>query len=82
MVFTKPVTADTSITGGTVTADKSQAGKGETVTLTVKPDNTNIITEVWYDDGIKHIITADEGVYSFKMPATAVTYGATFNTVE
>ena len=68
--------ADT--TNGTVTANKTAASKGETVTLTVTPDEGYLIGSVKYNDTA---ITAQNGVYSFTMPAEDVTVTAIFTEV-
>ena len=69
------VTLPTDLVGGTVTADKTSAKYGDTVTLTIEPDNGFTIKTVKYNDTA---ITANEGVYSFIMPTEAVTVSATF----
>lgn len=69
------VTLPTDLVGGTVTADKTSAKYGEAVTLTIEPDNGFTIKTVKYNDTA---ITANEGVYSFTMPAADVTMSAEF----
>ena len=69
------VTLPTDLVGGTVTADKTSAKYGEAVTLTIEPDNGFTIKTVKYNDTA---ITANEGVYSFTMPAADVTVSAEF----
>ena len=69
------VTLPTGLTGGTVAADKTSAKFGETVTLTITPNNGFTIKTVKYNDTA---ITVDEDVYSFTMPASDVTVSATF----
>ncbi len=67
------------IDGGTVTRDKASAEVGETVTLTVTPNEGSFIEEVYYNDGAKHTLSrSDEGTYPFKMPGYDVTVGARF----
>lgn len=69
------VTLPTDLAGGTVAADKTSAKYGETVTLTVTPETGFTIKTVKYNDTT---ITANEGVYSFTMPACDVTVSAEF----
>jgi len=63
------------LTNGTVTADKTTAAAGETVTLTVTPDSGHEIDQVTVNGTP---IEAVEGVYSFEMPRSNVTVSATF----
>jgi len=69
------VTISDNLVGGTVAADKTSAKFGETVTLTITPDNGFTIKTVKYNDTA---ITANGGVYSFTMPAANVTVSAEF----
>ncbi|MBQ2616928.1 MAG: InlB B-repeat-containing protein, partial [Synergistaceae bacterium] len=66
---------------GNVTADKSGASEGESVTLTVTPSEGYNIGTVSYNDGSEHMINAVGGVYSFTMPAVSVTISATFTPI-
>ena len=75
---TYSVTVADSIANGTVTADKTTAAEGDTVTLTVTPAENYEIDSVSYNDGSDHVITPVESVYSFSMPAADVTVNATF----
>ena len=52
---------------------------GEKVTLTVTPADGYKIASVKYNDGEDHVIEPVESVYSFTMPAAAVTVSATFS---
>lgn len=61
---------------GSVTADKAQAIAGETVTLTVTADPGYKVTSVKYNDVVVEPV---ESVYSFTMPAEAVTVTAVFS---
>jgi hypothetical protein len=63
------VTAATGLNGGSISADKTFASDGETVTLTVTPDTGYIITSVSYNDGSDHVIEAVADVYSFVISA-------------
>ena len=74
------ITIDGGITNGTVTASKSKAVYGETVTLTVTPnDNYELGTLTVKDANDATVSTSgSDGTYSFTMPATAVTVNATF----
>ena len=68
-----------SIEHGNVTADKSGAVEGEIVTLTITPVEGYSISSVKYNDTE---ITANNGVYSFTMPAVSVTISVTFTPIE
>ncbi len=67
---------------GTLTADKSQASEGETVTLTVVPDADYELQGVSVLKGTTAVSTTKDatqaGVYTFTMPAQAVVVTATF----
>ena len=69
-----------SIANGTVTADKSSATAGETVTLTVNPDSGYEIGSVTYTPagGSATVINPVNGAYSFTMPSANVLISATF----
>lgn len=72
---THAITIDASITNGSVTADKTEATEGETVTLTVTPANGYERESLSYTyDGQTEAITGN----TFTMPAAAVTVTATF----
>lgn len=64
-------------TNGTVTADKNTALKGETVNLTVTPDDDYNIKNVTVTDSDGKAVTVDNN-YSFVMPESDVTVKATF----
>ena len=49
------------------------AAEGETVSFTVTPGEGYVGGIVKYNDGTDHVLTATGGVYSFTMPAKAVT---------
>ena len=66
---------------GCITFDKASALEGETVTVTVMPNEGYVLTadSLQYNDGnTDTVITATEGVYRFAMPAKAVTVTAAF----
>jgi hypothetical protein len=69
------VNVTTGIANGTVTTDKANAATGETVTLTVMPDDDCTIGSVSING---EPLEAVGGVYSFTMPARTVTVTATF----
>ena len=71
----KTITIDESVSNGTVTADKTSAAEGDTVTLTVTPDAGYAVKSVKYNDTV---IEPVEGAYSFTMPAEDVTVTAEF----
>ena len=81
-MFTHDVTIDGGMTNGTVTASKSKAAYGETVTLTPVPDGNYEISgapTVTDENNASVDVTPNgDGTYSFTMPATAVTVSATF----
>ena len=70
------VTVDTAISGGKVTADVQQAKQGDTVTLTVVPDEGYSVDSVRIN-GTQ--LTASGNVYTFRMPAENVTVTAAFS---
>ena len=75
------ITIDGGITNGTVTASKSKAVYGETVTLTPVPDGNYALGTLTVTDESSASVTVmdnGDGTYSFTMPATAVTVNATF----
>ena len=61
---------------GSLSADKALAAAGEKVTLTVTPADGYQIAAVKLDD---ESLVEEEGVYSFIMPAKAVSVTATFS---
>ncbi len=66
---------------GTVAADKTEAAEGDTVTLTVTPDNGYVLdTLTVTNGGVSVAFTAgtELNTYTFQMPAAAVTVSATF----
>ena len=81
IVYTYAVTIAGSITNGTVTASKSKAAYGETVTLTATPAaGYALVKPTVTDENSDNVAVTDngDGTYSFTMPATAVTVNATF----
>ena len=76
------VEIDSAIHGGTVTADKSSAREGDTVTLTVTPDAGMKLYRLSYIEQDEHTEKSSEkgndGSWSFKMPAADVIVYATF----
>lgn len=76
---TYSVTVDSSITNGTVTADKATAEEHETVTLTVSPNNGYELTSLSVTaNGSSVTVTGSGSTYTFTMPASNVTVNATF----
>lgn len=73
---TYTVTIDSDILHGTVEADKYTAAEGETVTLTVVPDDGYNVNSVLVNN---ELLIPEDGVYSFEMPATNVTVSAEFS---
>ena len=65
-----------STTHGSVTADKTKAKKGETVTLTIKPDSGYVVDEISVmDDGASNVPVTDN---KFTMPDMLVNVNVTF----
>ena len=77
-VITKYAVTCADATNGEISTDKEEYAEGETVTVTVTPSPGYELATLVYNDGSDHNITATEGVYSFEMPAHAVTITATF----
>ncbi|MCD8345066.1 MAG: hypothetical protein LUC38_03790 [Oscillospiraceae bacterium] len=69
------VTVNESV-GGTVTADKSGANTGETVTLTVTPKDSYQLSSLTVTDGTGAEVTVTDN--TFVMPSSNVTVTATF----
>lgn len=70
------VTIVSPITNGSVTADKATAAEGETVTLTVTPDEGYELDELIVKDEGTNLVPATGT--SFEMPAANVNVDATF----
>ena len=92
-VATFAISLPTSFEHGTVTCDKQTAAQGQTVTLTVTPDNgykletlTVTIVDANTSDGAPmrlrggtvELTEGENGTYTFQMPAQPVTVNATF----
>ena len=73
------VTADTT-ENGTITVSPKSASKGDTVTITVKPDKGYELDtlKVLDQNGDKVKLTEKDGKYTFKMPDSKVEIQATF----
>ena len=86
--MTYSITLPESFENGMVTCDKESATEGETVTLTVTPDNgyeleTLTVTTVDATSGAPiranvDLTEGENGTYTFDMPAAPVTVNATF----
>lgn len=70
------VTISTAITNGSVTADKTSAAQGETVTLTANPASGYKLDKVTVTDSDGTAVPVTDG--KFTMPAKNVTVTATF----
>ncbi|MBQ8836879.1 MAG: InlB B-repeat-containing protein [Clostridia bacterium] len=70
------VTVSDSIENGTVKADVSKAAEGDTVTLTVTPDDGYVLDILTVKDADDNDVTVTDN--TFTMPAKAVTVTATF----
>ena len=73
---TYTVTVNTA-ENGTVTANKTEAAEGETVTLTITPDEGYAIDTLIVTDADSNPVTVDEN-NSFTVPASKVTVAVTF----
>ncbi len=73
------ITVDSAVTNGTISA-AAQAASTTTVLVTVTPETGYALSSLTYQvEGSDPVaITATEGVYSFVMPAAAVTLHAVF----
>ena len=79
---TYQVTIDSDITGGIVTASPRWAARGDTVYLTVTPDEGYELSTLGVSDRNGDALDLDNegsGVYSFTMPIGRVTVTATFD---
>jgi hypothetical protein len=74
------VTVDTAIANGTVAPDAAEAAEGETVTVTVTPDEGYRLVEgsLKANDGAVALTAGEPGTYTFTMPAEAVAIAASF----
>jgi hypothetical protein len=73
-----------SFSGGSVSTDKTSAQEGETITLTINPDQDYVLDEISaYQTSSPHTVVALDGsglTRTFTMPAYGVTVTATFKT--
>lgn len=72
------VSVDSEIAHGRVSADRPLALQGETVTLTVTPDEGYAVKSVSVNDGDVALTDNADGTYSFTMPAGDVDVSAQF----
>ena len=74
------VTLPTDLVGGTVAADKTSAKFGETVTLTITPDNGFTLESLAVKDGENNAVglSGTGNTRTFTMPASNVTVSAEF----
>ena len=68
------------ISHGTVTPSKSTAHAGETITVTVTPDEGYALERLYY--GNDNDIALSNGVYSFVMPTKSITIYAKFRAID
>lgn len=72
-------------TGGKVTVNPGRADKGDTVTITVKPDDGYVLDELTVTakdgDSVK-VTNKGNGKYTFTMPGSQITIKATFKAAE
>ena len=68
-------------TGGTITADKTNADENDVVTITATPDADYLLTALTYtpEGGSAQNIDITNTPYTFTMPAANVTVNATFS---
>ncbi len=69
---------------GTVTADKATANMGETVTLTITPNEGYELDEIHMMNGTNQVAVtpAEDGKYTFVMPAGNVEVSATYKAID
>ncbi|MCD7823212.1 MAG: hypothetical protein LUG86_04245 [Oscillospiraceae bacterium] len=78
-VYDYDVTADQSIENGSISLGSSSAVAGDTVSFTVVPNAGYAVGEVTVTSASGPVsVTESNGVYSFVMPAEAVTINAVF----
>ena len=77
------ITADDTITGGKLEADKSTANAGDTITLTPTANAGYELKNVTMtpDEESQKTVTPEDGKYSFEMPAKDVTVSAEFEAI-
>lgn len=80
------VSVSGSIAHGTVMPSKtSGAHVGETITLTMTPDNgytTDSVSVTYGENATVSVAKTDDNTYTFEMPANAVTVSATFTAID
>ena len=79
-VKTYKVEVATNITNGKVTVNNPIAKEGDTVTVTVTPDEGYEVSKVFVNG--TEIKVNEDGTYSFAMPASDVTVSAEFEKVQ
>ena len=69
---------------GSVTASRRSASRGQTVTLTVTPDEGYALSSLTVTDAKGNAVEVTEtyGAYSFKMPGSKVTVAAAFEKID
>lgn len=80
---TKPISSEKS-ENGSVAVDTGNASEGDTVTITVKPDEGYELSEIIVTDknGNRIPVTLKDGEYTFTMPDSEVTIQSIFKPVE
>jgi hypothetical protein len=78
-----PITIADNITNGSIQTDPTEAAEDAQVTVTVTPDEDYELDTLTYktEAGEPVDIVANEGIYSFNMPAEAVEVSATFKQI-
>ena len=72
------ITVASGIAHGTVECQRVCL-PGQTVTVSLTPDENYVIGTVSYNDGTDHLVSPQNGSYSFTMPDADVTVSATFS---
>jgi hypothetical protein len=83
--ITYPITIDSSIAHGTVTANTTSATVGTEITLTVTPASAEYQLKegsLKVNDGAVAVTPGSDNTYTFKMPSGGVTVAAVFEAVS
>lgn len=85
--YAPPATYSITVTeseNGSVTASRRSASRGQTVTLSVAPDEGYALSSLTVTDakGNAVEVTETDGAYSFKMPGSKVTVAAAFEKID
>lgn len=75
------VTTGADIKNGEVTVSPETVAEGDTVTVTVKPEEGYELDELTVNNGDVTTTEGEDGTYTFEMPAEDVTVSATFKEI-